>query len=156
MSPFTMKPTKTSLYYFIAGCITGGICIGFLPILGNTVTGAILAEPIAAESNNKILTLQAEIARLRRALQNNQIPDEVVAKQTVQTCNNHSDCTDQTAICQDQLCTPITNPLCRCNTGTTGDYIMCISDNGLGSIARTISCGEETCNNSPVPHCNTK
>ena len=124
------------------------------PFAGNsaaTVTEAMLD----ARSNGVIEAQQKEIERLRAMIQKMSKESGIqVTEQELKgsgTCTTHSDCPSIASVCVQNTCQNLQDPLCEC--GHNGKYVICVSENGNGNEARTVSCGDGTCSDTPSPHC---
>ena len=135
------------------GIVYGILITVLLPIMSHNILGQIAPTEELNPTNGTIKTYQNEIARLRRIIQNGECKNPAALTAIEETCTVQDDCKNMDTVCKDSVCVPLIKPLCSCMQGNTNAYILCVSENGQGKEARTISCGTNACNSSPSPHC---
>jgi hypothetical protein len=160
-------PLIVTKYLFGWGMLAGALIMLIITSITSTpLTANISDEALTVRSNGVIKTQLEEIKRLRALLQTNEetnttsenqnTPSSNAVTNIANSCTTHNDCSSITSICQAGTCQALQNPSCACVQGGEGMYILCVANEGLGTGARTISCGSNTCIEDPTPHCVTQ
>ena len=150
-------------FRFVGGVLTGAVIAMYaLGALGNPLTANLSEDALDVRTNGVIRTQQQEIKRLRAELR--QLKAQLVhSKESVTTvkvqdpnivtCSSHNDCPAINMVCQSNVCQVLKDPICRCQTGNNGEYVLCVAQDGMQ--ARTVDCGSNSCTDDPYPRCTT-
>ena len=140
------------LIAFATGAVGMLLLNTFTPV---SINASISEEILNIRSEGVIQTQQKEIERLRAMVQKLGRQSGIsVSEQELKgssTCTTHNDCPSIASVCVQNTCQTLQDPLCEC--GLDNKYVICISQNGEGNEARTVSCGDGMCAADGTPRC---